>query len=383
MNFAFDEVQQMLADSIEKFIANDYQFETRQKNVSSELGYSTDVWQTFSELGWTAVPFSEADGGFDGGAVEMMIVMERLGRALVVEPYLANVVLAGGVLRRAANAAQKTKWLSPLIDGTLQATLAFAEPQSRYDYWDIATTASKSSDAWMLSGSKAFVPNGGNADFIIVPARTSGDQDDKHGITLFGVVANSSGVSVREFETIDGHRGAEVSLQNVQLDSDCIIGIEGNGLPALQGAIFDATFALCAEAVGIMTVLTEKTIAFTKERVQFGVPISSFQALQHRMVDMYTACEQSRSLLMWAAMNASSTTANADENQQGPSIAMHSLKYQIGIAGTKVGEEAVQIHGGMGVTWELDVAHYFKRLTAINLMFGSADWHLDQLSQNV
>jgi len=373
MDFSLNEVQLMLADSIEKFIANDYDFESRQEHSGSERGYSKDVWQTFSELGWTAVPFSEDDGGFDGGPVDLMVVMERLGRGLVVEPYLANIVLAGGVLKRAASDMQKTEWLSPLIGGELQAALAFVEPQSRYDINNIATTAVRDGDTWLINGSKGYVLNGANADLIIVPARSNGDKNDMSGITLFAIAADTAGILVRDYETIDGQRAAEIDLKDVAISSDKVIGEIDAGFNVLQAAVADATFAVCAEAVGIMGVLTEKTIEYSKSRVQFGVPISSFQALQHRMVEMYTACEQSRSLLMWAAM---AIADGSDDSEK----AVHSLKYQIGTAGTLVGEEAVQIHGGMGVTWELDVAHYFKRLTAICLMFGNADWHLDRLS---
>ena len=363
----------MLADSIEKFVINDYTFEARQKHAGSDIGYSKDVWATIAELGWTAVPFSEDDGGFDGGPVDMMVVMERLGRGLLVEPYLANVVLAGGVLRRAANAEQKSEWMSPLIGGELQATLAFVEPQARYDVANVATTANLDGDTWTLNGTKGYVLNAGNADLLIVPARTSGAQNDQTGITLFAVAAGTDGVSIQDYETVDGLRAGEVTLENVQLSADKVLGDIDGGFEVLNATIADAILAVCAEAVGIMTVLTEKTIEYTKSRVQFSVPISSFQALQHRMVEMYTACEQSRSLLMWAAMTV------ADDGDESTK-AIHSLKYQIGKAGTLVGEEAVQIHGGMGVTWELDVAHYFKRLIAITLMFGNADWHLDRLS---
>lgn len=373
MNFSLNDVQMMLADSIEKFVSNDYDFETRQKYAGSDTGYSENVWQTFAELGWTAVPFSEADGGFGGGPVDMMVVMERLGRGLIVEPYLANVVLAGGVLSRAASAQQKDQWLTPVMGGEMQATLAFIEPQARYDINNVATTAEKDGPGWRLNGNKGYVLNGGNADLLIVPARTSGEQSDRGGISLFGISASAAGVTARGYETIDGQRAAEILLQDVEASAEQIIGEIDNGFEVLEGAVGDATLAVCAEAVGIMTVLTEKTIEYAKSRVQFGVPISSFQALQHRMVEMYTACEQSRSLLMWAAMTV------ADDSEES-ARAIHSIKYQIGKAGSRVGEEAVQIHGGMGVTWELDVAHYFKRLTAINLMFGNADWHLDRLA---
>ena len=376
MDLSLNDVQLMFASSVEKFIENDYDFETRQKYADSERGYSDTVWRTFAELGWTCVTLREGDGGFGGGPIDLTVVMERFGRGLVVEPYLANVVLAGGVLTRAANAAQKSDWLLAAIGGDLQTTLAFVEPSSGYQISDITSTAVRGGgddQAWQLSGTKTHVINGGSAELIIVAARTSGERTDKHGITLFGIPATASGISIRSYPTIDGLRAAEIGLSDVLANDSQVIGEIDSGYEVLNAAVADATLAVCAEAVGIMTVLTEKTIEFSKGRVQFGVPISSFQALQHRMVEMYTACEQSRSLLMWAAMMVHQG-GNAAEQ------AIHSIKYQVGIAGKRVGEEAVQIHGGMGVTWEMDVSHYFKRLTAIGLMFGSADWHLGQLA---
>lgn len=366
----------MLADSIEKFVANEYDFETRQAYAATDAGYSNDVWRTFADLGWTAVPFSEEDGGFDGGSVETMVILERFGRGLVVEPYLANVILAGGVLKRAANAAQKSAWLHPIISGDLQATLAFTEPHARYEINKITTTAKKDGDNWVLSGNKGFVLNAGTAELVIVPARTSGANDDEDGITLFAVDGASVGVTTRNYPTVDGLRAAEIVLLNVEVSSDRVIGDIGSGYAALEATIADATIAVCSEAVGIMSTLAEKTIDYAKSRTQFGVPISSFQALQHRMVEMYTACEQTRSLLLWAIM--------AQESDAGESRrAVSAAKYQVSVAGARVAEEAVQIHGGMGVTWELDVSHYFKRLIAISQVFGNADWHLDRLAESV
>ncbi len=374
MDFSLSEEQTMLADSVEKYITNDYDFETRQKYAISDLGYSTEVWQSFAELGWTAVPFSEADGGFDGGLIELMVMMQQFGRGLIVEPYLANIVLAGGVLRRAGNDNQREQWLQSIVAGELQACLAFVEPQSRYDINSVTTTAVADTDGWLLNGSKGVVLNGGNAALIIVPARTNGEQGDEEGITLFAVNSDSPGIARQSYPTVDGLRAAEIHLDNVRVDGDSVLGNVGEGFATLTAVIDEATLAVCAEAVGIMRVMTEKTVEYSKSRVQFGVPISSFQALQHRMVDMLTSCEQSYSLLLWAMM------VN-DDNGEEAKRAVNSIKYQVGTAGQKVGEEAVQIHGAMGVTWELDIAHYFKRITAINQMFGSADWHLDKLAR--
>lgn len=373
MDLSLNEMQLMLADSIEKFVSNDYAFETRQKCAASTTGYSQSVWETFAELGWTAVTISEEDGGFGGGPVDLTVVMERLGRGLVVEPFLANIILAAGILKRAGTAAQKAEWLTGIVAGERQACLAFVEPSANFDISDVTTTAVQNGEAWVLNGSKGYVLNGGNADLIIVPARTSGERRDTHGISLFAIDAKSEGVAIRDYATVDGLRAAEIELNQVVATDKQVIGDIGQGFAALKSTIDDATLAVCAEAVGIMTVLTEKTVEFAKNRVQFGVPISSFQALQHRMVEMYTACEQSRSLLMWSAMVLADGSVDADR-------AIHAIKYQVGVAGKRVGEEAVQIHGGMGVTWELDVPHYFKRLTAIEILFGNTDWHLDRLA---
>jgi alkylation response protein AidB-like acyl-CoA dehydrogenase len=373
MDFSLTEIQSMLADSVEKFIRNDYDFETRQKYAGSETGYSADVWQTFSDLGWTAVSLSEEDGGFDGGPLETMLLMQQFGRGLVVEPYLANIVLAAGVLRRSATELQKTKWLHPVVSGELQAALAFVEPQSRYDIANIETTAKADGDDWILNGSKGVVLNGGNAGLLIIPARTAGDSTSTDGITLFAVGGKSDGLSVRAYPTVDGHQAAEITLDNVKVSGDAVLGEVGNGYATLEATIDEATLAVCAEAVGIMQSLTDKTVEYAKNRIQFGVPIGSFQALQHRMVDMLTACEQSYSLLIWATMENADGSGDAKR-------AVSALKYQIGTAGKLVGEEAVQIHGAIGMTWDLDVAHFFKRLTVIGQMFGNADWHLDKLA---
>lgn len=373
MNFELNDMQSMLADSIEKFISNEYDFESRQKYAGSERGYSAEVWQTFAELGWTVVPFAEADGGFDGGAVDIMVVMERFGRGLVVEPYLANLILAGGILKRLANQQQKQKWLQPLLAGEQQAALAFIEPQGRYELANIACTATADGDGWQLNGKKNYVLNARNAETLIVAARSSGEQTDQQGISLFALDAASIGLTIRDYATVDGHQAGDIVFDKVMVPGGALLGEAGHGFEALDATIDDATLAVCAEAVGIMQVLTDKTVEYSKSRIQFGVPIGSFQALQHRMVDMLMGTEQARSLLMWANMvNA----AGGDEAKR----AISAMKYMVGTSGRKIGEEAVQIHGGMGVTWELDVAHYFKRLIAIGQIFGNADWHLDKLA---
>jgi alkylation response protein AidB-like acyl-CoA dehydrogenase len=371
MDFSISEEQSILADSVSKFIDNDYDFERRQKIAASEDGYSKELWQTYAELGWTAVPFSEDDGGLGGGPVELMLMMEQFGRGLVVEPYLANIVLAGGVLRRAASDEQKAEWLAPLIEGSLQAGLAFAEPQGRFDIADIKTSAKRNGKGFVLNGHKTCVLNGGSAELLVIPARTSGEQTDADGITLFAIASDTAGLERRPYPTVDAQQAADLTLRDVQADAVQVLGEIGKGFATLQVVIDEATLAVCAEALGIMRAMHDKTVEYSKQRVQFGVPIGSFQALQHRMVDSLIACEQSQSLLMWAVM------VNAVDSPEAQR-AISAMKYQIGTAGIYVAREAVQIHGGMGMTWELDIAHFFKRMTAIDLLFGNADYHLDR-----
>lgn len=370
MDFSITEEQSMLADSVARFIEANYGFEARMKIAESEAAFSADMWRSHAELGWTAMLFDEDDGGLGGGPVEMTLMMEQFGRGLVVEPFLANVVLAGGVLRRVASAGQKEEWLHGIIDGSLQAALAFAEPQARFDIADIATTARENSGEWILNGDKTLVLNGGDASLLIVPARTGGAQKDTDGITLFAVPAAAGGVKRQPYKTVDARGAAEVHLRDVRVSGDRVLGSVGAGYACLRETVDDATLALGAEASGIMRRMHDRTVEYSKQRIQFGVPIGSFQALQHRMVDTLIACEQTRSLLLWATMLRTDGQASSHK-------AVHALKYQVGTAGRHVAEESVQIHGGMGVTWEFDIAHYFKRMTAIGILFGNADYHLD------
>ncbi len=373
MDFSITDEQSMLADSVTRYIDNDYSFDKRMKTAESDASFSSEVWQNFVELGWTAMLFSEADGGFDGGPTELMLMMEQFGRGLVVEPFLANIVLAGGVLKRSASDAQKARWLAGIIDGSKQAALALCEPQARFNIADVATTARQDGGNWVISGAKSLVLNGDSADLLVVPARTSGDRQDENGITLFVIDAHADGVKRQAYKTVDAQGAAEITLADVVAAADAVLGETDAGFAALQDAVRDATLAVSAEAVGIMRTMHDKTVDYSKQRVQFGVPIGSFQALQHRMVDTLMACELTRSVLLRAVMLLEDDSPDAD-------TAISELKYMIGTAGRKVGQEAVQIHGGMGVTWELDIAHYFKRLTAIEILFGNADYHLDRVA---
>ena len=370
MDFSFSDEQSLLKDSLERFVQLEYEFSARQKLVKTELGYSTDHWRKFAELGWLGVAFPEADGGFGGGPIETMLVMEQFGRGLVVEPYVPTVVLVGGMLAAAGKAAQKQQYLTPLLEGTLQGACAFAEPQSRFNLADVATTAKRIGNGYVLNGRKSVVLNGPSADVLIVAARTSSGQRKQSGITLFLVDASTTGITRRDYPTVDALRASELTLENVVVPRTAVLGRVGKGLDVLTQAIDYATLAIGAEAVGCMEVLYKTTVEYCKTRVQFGQPIGKFQVLQHRMVDMFMEHEQSKSLMFMAAMRlAEGYDAQAQK-------AVSAFKVQVGKSGRFVGQNAVQLHGGMGMTEELNVGHYFKRLTMIDTMFGNVDYHL-------
>ena len=369
MDLSISEEQSAIRDVISRFIENEYDFEKRMSIAEGDSAFDSDVYNFFVEQGFTAIPFSEEDGGLNGGPVETMLIMKEIGRGLVLEPYLENVILAGGVLKRLATDEQKSKWLSKIINGELQSTLAFTEPQSRFNLNDIATVAKDNGDKVIINGKKSFVLNGKEADIIIVPARTSGSQTETAGISLFVVENDLPGITKNNYKTVDGHSASEITFKNVEVNKDNLLGELEKGYQTLESTIDDAILAVCAEATGIMKSLHDKTVEYSKNRVQFGVPIGGFQALQHRMVDTLMACEETESILLWAL------TTNQDDSSSLKK-AISGLKYQIGTAGKHVGQEAVQLHGGMGISWELDIAHFFKRLSSIEILFGNADFHM-------
>ncbi len=370
MDFSFTDEQALLADSVERFVRNDYPFDARQRLARSDLGYSRAHWQTFAELGWLGVPFPEEDGGFAGGSLGCMILMEQFGRGLVLEPYLASIVLAGGALKLAGSPAQKADRLNGLMDGSQQAALAFVEPQGRYNLADLLTTARADGGGFLLNGHKSVVLNGPSADFFVVSARTDGEQRDTDGITLFLVPADAPGITRRDYPTVDGFRASEVTFENVALDDDAPLGEPGAGYPVLEQVIDEGILAVGSEAVGCMEVLYKTTVEYCKTREQFGQPIGKFQVLQHRMVDMFMEHEQSKSLMYMAAMRM-------DEGYDAEAKkAVSAFKVQVGNSGRFVAQNAVQLHGGMGMTDELNVGHYFKRLTMIDTLFGNVDFHL-------
>jgi pimeloyl-CoA dehydrogenase small subunit len=375
MDFDFSDEQRLLKDSVERLLADRYGFEDRKKYGKGEAGFSDEMWAQYAELGLLALPFAEEDGGFGGGPVETMIVMEAFGDALILEPYLATVILAGGVLRHGANDAQKADLIPAIAGGELRMALAHAEQQSRYDLFDVETTAKKDGDGWVLNGSKGLVLYGDSAAKLIVSARSSGENRDENGISIFIVDSDAKGVSRHGYPTQDGLRAAEVALDNVRVDEDAMIGEEGGGFAIISRVSDEAIGALCAEAVGCFARMQALTLDYLKTRKQFGSTIGAFQALQHRSADMFIELEQSRSMTMYACMMA--TESDTAERERAISAA----KVQIGESAKLIGRESIQLHGGVGMTMEYAIGHYFKRVTMIDTLFGDARHHLKRLAR--
>ena len=377
MDFNYTDEQNALRDTLSRFIAKDYGFEQRRALAKSDEGFSRAHWKQFAELGLLALPFHEDFGGMNGNAVDTLLVMEAFGRGLVLEPYLATVIVAGGLIRDAGSDAQKEALLPAIAGGELMMALAHYEPGARYEVSRVDTAAKADGNGWKLSGAKGVVIGGGAADKLLVSARTGAGPNGTGALSLFLVDRKAAGVSVRSYMTQDGGRAAEVRLDNVAVGADALVGAKDGALPAIERALDYGIAAMCAESVGIMTALDEATLEYLKTRKQFGQPIGRFQALQHRMVDMVIATEQSRSMAMMAAVKADST--DAAERRRAISAA----KAYIGQQARFVGQQAVQLHGGMGVVDELNVSHWFKRLTMINATFGDVDHHLGLFSDTL
>ena len=367
MDFSLSEEQQLLKDSVQRFVREEYQLEARRKLVASDTGYSEDHWAKMAELGWLALSLPEEYGGIGGGPVDTMVLMEELGRGLVVEPYLTSVVIGGGFLMAAGSKEQKTELLPKLAAGELKLAFAYAERQSRFDLNDVECRAEGRGDSYKISGHKGVVFHAATADKIIVSARTSGGSRDADGITLFLIDNNADGLSRRDYPTVDGLRASELEMDGV---AGTPLGVVGGGAALMETVVGQAIAAICAEAVGCMDVLQETTNEYLKTRVQFGVPLSKFQVLQHRMVDMFMECEQARSMCYMVNLKV------GEEDKVEREKAISAAKVQIGNSGRYVGQQSVQLHGGMGMTDELHVGHYFKRLTMIDTTFGNKDHHL-------
>ncbi|HIL96910.1 MAG TPA: pimeloyl-CoA dehydrogenase small subunit [Pseudomonadales bacterium] len=375
MDFSFSEEQSLLQNSIQRFIEKDYSFDQRQKLIKTEEGFSRENWASFAELGWLGLPFSEAAGGYGGGPIETMIMMEEFGKGLVVEPYLSTILLAGKFIELGGSSAQIESILGEIINGSKLGAFAFVEPQARFNLADIVTTAEKTDQGYTLNGFKGVVLGGPSADFFVLPARTSGAQRDLDGVTLFVVNADAKGLSRRNYACVDGLRASELTVENVQVDNNAVIGEQGKGYALIEQVVDSAIMAVGAEAVGAMEVLYKTTVEYCKTREQFGQPIGKFQVLQHRMVDMFVEHEQTKSLVYMAAMRLD------EEYGILARKAVSGLKVQVGKGGRFVGQGAVQLHGGMGMTDELNVGHYFKRLTTIDTLFGNVDYHLRKYAQ--
>jgi pimeloyl-CoA dehydrogenase small subunit len=375
MDFDLTDEQRLLKDSVDRLIADQYQFEQRKKYMAEPDGWSRNAWKQYAELGLLGLPFAEAHGGFGGGPVETMIVLEAFGRGLALEPYFATVILGGGLLRRAATPAQQQALIPEVAQGRLKLGFAHVERQSRYDLADVATTARRGGAAWVLDGAKSVVLHGDCAERLLVTARVSGNRRDRTGIGLFLVDPSALGVTRRGYPTQDGLRAAEVTLSGARVAPDDVLGEPGAALPAIEHVVDEAIAALCAEAVGTMQAMHETTLEYLKTRQQFGRPIGQFQVLQHRSVDMLVALEQARSMAMFAAVMAAEEDANERRR------AMAAAKVQIGRSGRHIGQEAIQLHGGIGMTMEYKVGHYFKRMTMIDMLFGDADVHLATLAR--
>ena len=373
MNFELSEEQRMIQQSVERFVEDNYDLNSRVALSSSSPGFSTEHWHSMAELGWLGLPFEEEDGGFGGNQIDVLVVMEQFGRGLVVEPYLASIVMGGGALKRGGTNTLKSEILPQVIQGNLQLAFAYAEEQSRFDLDDVMTSARKEGEIFILNGQKSMVQNAETADKIVVSARTSGGQVSPQGITLFLIDADAEGLSQDNFPTVDGLRASEITLENVSVGPDRILGEVDQGFSILQSVANDAMLALSAEAVGAMEVLYKDTVDYTQQREQFDHPLSEFQVLQHRMVDMFMEYEQCKSLLYRATMETIQDPESAQRS-------IHALMHLIGKSGMFIGENAVQLHGGMGMTEELRIGHYFKRLLVIDAAFGNADYHLQKFS---
>jgi pimeloyl-CoA dehydrogenase small subunit len=375
MDFAYSPDQELLRESLTRLLADHYDFDTR-KRILLAGSVSGEIWNRFADLGLLGLPFPERDGGLGGGAVETLIVMEAFGQHLVLEPYLASIILAGGCLRYGASAAQRQRLVPRLIDGSSVLAFAHVERGARFELAHVATTAGRDGDGWRLEGAKHYVLHGQTADAFIVSARISGAERDPQGLALFLVDSQAPGVECRGYVTQDGTLAADLRFSQVRVAGDALIGEPGEAWPVIERVVGDALAALCAEAVGAMARALEITVEYLKVRKQFGVPIGSFQALQHRAVDMLVMVEQARSMALYAAMMSTEPDVAARAR------ALSAAKHLVGRAGRLVGEQAVQLHGGIGMTEECQVGHYYRRLTMFELLFGDSHHHLRLLARH-
>ena len=377
MDFTLSDEQRLLKDSVDRLMADRYAFDQRKSYLKEPRGWSAAQWSQYAELGLLGLPFAEEYGGFGGGAVEIMLVMEAFGRGLILEPYVATVVLGGTAVRLVGTDAQKSRVLPAIAQGSMKLAFAHGERQARYDMTDVMTTAKRDGAGWLLDGAKSVVTHGDCAETLVVSARTSGERDDADGITLFLVDAAASGVARRGYAMRDGQRAAEVSLSGVRVGDDAVLGEVGKALPLIERVVEAGIAATAAECVGCMDALYGMTLEYSRTREQFGRTIGSNQVVQHRLADMLMSLEQGRSMAMLAAMMVD----EPDAQERAHNIAM--AKVGVGQAGRFVSQNAVQLHGGIGMTEELAVGHYFRRCMVIERLFGDTAHYLAKLAAEV
>lgn len=368
MNFDFTDEQNALRDSLAKWLAAEYEFDKRRAFLKTEDGWKKN-WAMYAELGLLAAPLPEVHGGLGGGPIDTFVVMEEFGKALVVEPFVQTVVIGAGAVALAGSAAQKDEHIAAIAGGERIVAFAQAEPKSRWALNDVSATAKKDGAGYVLNGQKSVVIGGPQADHLLIVARTSGGQRDAKGISLFLAPKNLKGISTRDYPNVDDFRASEIDFENVSLSAEHLIGAEGEALATIEAVVDAANAALCAEAVGVLRTTHALTLDYTKTRKQFGRAIAEFQVIQHKMVDMFMAAEQANSMALLA-------TIKLDASAKERAKAVASAKVNVGQALTFVGQNAIQLHGGMGVTDEMRVSHYFKRGTMIESQFGNADHHL-------
>ncbi len=377
MDFTFTEEQIALQDTLERFIDKDYTFEQRRKNLAAERHFNEATWSSFADLGILALPFAEEDGGLGGSPLDTYLVMRTLAKGLVLEPYISTVVLSGSFLQHHASAEQRSVLIPAIADGSARFAFAHYDVESRYQESRIHTSASKNGEKWVLNGHKAVVVDAPVCDHWLITARTAGETNDTHGLSVFLIKADHPGITVKPYKLHDGHLAADLVIDNAEVSADALIGTADEAYPAIMQALAATNAALAAESAGLMQAMNEATLEYMKTRKQFGVAIGTFQALQHRMADMAIAAEQATSMALLASISQS------DENPQERINKGAAARVLLARLSRHVGEEAVQLHGGMGVTDELIVPHYFKRITVLNSQYGDADFHLQRYSDSL
>ncbi|MEC7368662.1 MAG: acyl-CoA dehydrogenase family protein [Pseudomonadota bacterium] len=371
MDLSLTQEQRLLQDSIQKFISTQYSISERNKFITNDQGYDNSNWQQFADLGWLAMTFSEEFGGLGGSLVDSMIMLEEFGKGLVVEPFMSTVILFGAAVELAGSQEQKQAIIPAIIEGNLIGTFAYAEPVEPTNLSAVQTKATAEDSGFRLSGTKSLVFNAVSADKILLSARTSGGDFDTNGISLFIVDPSENGLTRTDYTTVDGLRASEIYLEQVRVERDCLLGTTDTASKLIQGLANRGILGLAAEAIGAMEALYKSTIEYTKQRQQFDHPLADFQVLKHRMTEMFVEYNLVKSLCMKATMLETQGTADAQRN-------IHALKYLVGKTGRFISQNAVQLHGGMGMTEDLPIAHYFKRLLVIDAQFGNTDHHLNK-----